>query len=57
MKGSMGETIVMVIRSAIAQARSRVWEKDTKFHQRRHIALDDVSPDTTPDDLSELNNP
>jgi integrase len=34
---------VMVIRSAIAQARSWVWEKNTKFHQRRHIALDPVT--------------
>jgi integrase len=34
---------VMVIRSAIAQARRRVWEKDTKFHQRRHVALDPVT--------------
>jgi integrase len=34
---------VMVIRSAIAQARRRVWEKDTKVHQRRHIALDPVT--------------
>jgi integrase len=34
---------VLVIRSAIAQARSRVWEKDTKLHQRRHVALDPVT--------------
>jgi integrase len=31
---------LIVIRSAIAQAGGRVWEKDTKLHQRRHIALD-----------------
>jgi hypothetical protein len=24
---------------------------------RRQIALDDISPDTAPDDLTELNNP
>lgn len=34
---------VLVIRLAIAQARRGVWEKDTKFHQRRHVALDPVT--------------
>jgi integrase len=34
---------VMVIRLAIAQARRGLWEKDTKFHQRRHVALDPVT--------------
>ncbi|MFL6125422.1 tyrosine-type recombinase/integrase [Actinophytocola sp.] len=34
---------VMVIRSAIAQARRGLWEKDTKFHQRRHVALDPIT--------------
>jgi integrase len=34
---------VLVIRSAIAQARCGLWEKDTKFHQRRHVALDPVT--------------
>jgi integrase len=39
---------LMVLRCSIAQAGSRragirVWEKDTKLHQRRHIALDPVS--------------
>jgi hypothetical protein len=33
----------MVIRSAITHARRRLWEKDTKFHQRRHVALDPVT--------------
>lgn len=34
---------LMVIRSSIAQAGRQVWEKGTKLHQRRHIALDPVS--------------
>lgn len=34
---------VMVIRSSIAQAGGQVWEKDTKLHQRHHIALDPVT--------------
>jgi integrase len=34
---------LVVIRSAIAQAGSQVWEKDTKLHQRRHIALDPIT--------------
>jgi integrase len=34
---------LMVIRSSIAQAGVQVWEKDTKLHQRRHIALDPVT--------------
>jgi integrase len=35
---------VLVIRTSIAQSGSDTWEKDTKQHQRRHIALD---PQTT----------
>lgn len=30
----------LVIRRAIAESEGKVWEKDTKTHQRRHIALD-----------------
>jgi integrase len=33
----------LVIRASIAQAGRQVWEKDTKLHQRRHIALDPVT--------------
>ncbi|MDN5853915.1 MAG: tyrosine-type recombinase/integrase [Actinomycetia bacterium] len=33
-------TSVLDVRSAIAQVSSRVWEKDTKTHQRRRIVLD-----------------
>jgi integrase len=33
----------LVIRASIAQAGREVWEKDTKLHQRRHIALDPVT--------------
>jgi integrase len=31
---------VLVVRASIAQAHGETWEKDTKLHQRRHIALD-----------------
>ena len=31
---------VLVLRAAIAQVDNEMWEKDTKLHQRRHIALD-----------------
>src|ERR1700712_4731741 len=31
---------VLVIRSSIAQRGKRTWEKDTKTHQQRRIALD-----------------
>jgi hypothetical protein len=34
---------VVVIQSAIAQSSGKVWEKDTKLHLRRHIALDPLS--------------
>lgn len=34
---------LMVLRASIAQTGSRMREKDTKLHQRRHIALDPVS--------------
>jgi integrase len=34
---------LLVIRSSIAQAGNQMWEKDTKLHQRRHIALDPVT--------------
>jgi integrase len=33
-------TGVLDVRSSIAQTNSRVWEKDTKTHQRRRIVLD-----------------
>jgi hypothetical protein len=31
---------VLILKRAIGQVRSTVWEKDTKTHQHRHIALD-----------------
>ncbi|RSN31344.1 site-specific integrase [Amycolatopsis sp. WAC 04169] len=31
---------VLVIRASIAQVGTTTWEKDTKLHQRRHLALD-----------------
>jgi integrase len=31
---------VLVIRTSIAQNGADMWEKDTKLHQRRHLALD-----------------
>jgi integrase len=31
---------VLVIRASIAQIGTTTWEKDTKLHQRRHLALD-----------------
>ena len=34
---------VLVVRASIAQVDGEVWEKDTKLHQRRHIALDNVT--------------
>lgn len=34
---------VLVVRASIAQLDGEVWEKDTKLHQRRHIALDRVT--------------
>ena len=34
---------VLVVRAAIAQANGETQEKDTKLHQRRHIALDRVT--------------
>jgi integrase len=34
---------VLVVRASIAQVDGEVWEKDTKPHQRRHIALDNVT--------------
>lgn len=34
---------VLVVRASIAQVDGEVWEKDTKLHQRRHIALDTVT--------------
>ncbi len=34
---------VLAIRTSIAQEGSRTWEKDTKTHQQRRIALDETS--------------
>jgi len=34
---------VLVVRASIAQVDGEVWEKNTKLHQRRHNALDNVT--------------
>jgi integrase len=34
---------VLVVRASIAHVDGELWEKDTKLHQRRHIALDNVT--------------
>jgi integrase/DNA-binding transcriptional regulator YhcF (GntR family) len=35
------DNAVLIIRTSIAQQGTRTWEKDTKTHQQRRIALDD----------------